>query len=84
MSHRTNFHCETTRSACPYGEIQQCINILCDSLLTKQMVLSFNINILAVYTLLQDQTKIYSFLTDKENMLCTRISPFSMYIQLYR
>ena len=38
MSPRTNFHCETTRSACSLlGGIQQHIYVLYDSLLNYQM-----------------------------------------------
>ena len=46
-------------------EIRQCIYLICDSLLTNQMTLSFNINILI---LLEDQNKL-SFLTGKKSLL---------------
>ena len=39
------------------SEIWQCIYILCDSLLTNQMALSFNITTLSGYIFLQGQSK---------------------------
>ena len=47
MSPRTSFHCETTSSACSSKWNGQ--YVLCDYLLTNQIALSFNTNILTGY-----------------------------------
>ena len=60
ISLRTNFHCETIRSACASGFNLAMNLLLFDFFLTDQMALSFNINIY-IYISLQDLTKTWSF-----------------------
>ena len=66
------------------GEIPQCIYKLCGSLLTNQMALSFNINILSGYSFVPRPNQDLEFLTDKESILLHKnVSIFKVYSAMY-